>query len=437
MGGKECSGRGLCVGGACVCVSGVGGAACNELYSSAVDARLQGAAVARVRQLDASHQATQHGSGGGSSGSGGGGGGSTIRLAAASSSSSSSSPMHRAAEQREATTARRGEAGRGAHEQRLGHGSGGPPGARLPRIGAAAALQDATAAAAQPPQEQEQEPSFLQAQEGQEGQGQEPSRRLLFRMEQAGRHGGMAPPASRDQLLAGGGYSSSREDGGPASSLRSATAAERARGAAPAHVWPGGASSASLGVHASSAAVVAAPARAVAMVSSSAAPAAASQAGCLADCSGHGQCSRSQCFCDPGWGGADCARQAACPEGDCAGHGGCDRGLCFCDVGFGGLGCLDMMACPNDCGGHGSCHLSACTCDVGWLGADCGQQAPPDTRQGLPWWGVLLLQAPLVLLGGGAGWGVKWWYDRRSRQRMRTILQAEAQRPFVSAPPGS
>ena len=33
-------------------------------------------------------------------------------------------------------------------------------------------------------------------------------------------------------------------------------------------------------------------------------------------------------------------------------------------------------------------------------------------------------QVPLVLLGGGAGWGVKWWYDRRSRQRMRTILQA-------------
>ena len=50
---------------------------------------------------------------------------------------------------------------------------------------------------------------------------------------------------------------------------------------------------------------------------------------------------------------------------------------------------------------------------------------------------MLLLQLPLVLLGGSAGWGVKWWYDRRSRQRMRTILQAEAQRPFVSAPPGS
>jgi len=33
-------------------------------------------------------------------------------------------------------------------------------------------------------------------------------------------------------------------------------------------------------------------------------------------------------------------------------------------------------------------------------------------------------QVPLALLGGGAGWGVKWWYDRRSRQRMRTILQA-------------
>ena len=135
---------------------------------------------------------------------------------------------------------------------------------------------------------------------------------MLFRLE----------PASREQLLAGD-YSASREltraaEGGRldrqadlqggAASLRSATAAERARGAAPAHVWPGGAA-------ASSAAVAAAPSlarsraraaqgggggSAVALLSS--APASASQAaGCLGDCSGHGQCSRSQCFCDPGY----------------------------------------------------------------------------------------------------------------------------------------
>ena len=31
----------------------------------------------------------------------------------------------------------------------------------------------------------------------------------------------------------------------------------------------------------------------------------------------------------------------------------------------------------------------------------------------------------------------KYAIDRRNRQRMRNILQAEAQRPFVSAPPSS
>ena len=95
------------------------------------------------------------------------------------------------------------------------------------------------------------------------------------------------------------------------------------------------------------------------------------------------------------------------------------------------------MPCPNDCGGHGSCHQAKCTCDDGWQGGDCTEAAPPDTRVGMVWWKVLLLQLPVAIAGVAGGWFTKWAIDRRNRQKMRNILQAEAQRPFVSAPPGS
>ena len=95
------------------------------------------------------------------------------------------------------------------------------------------------------------------------------------------------------------------------------------------------------------------------------------------------------------------------------------------------------MPCPNDCGGHGTCASARCVCDEAWQGADCTEPAPADGRAGLRWWEVLLIQLPVAVGGVAGGWLTKYAIDRRNRQRMRNILQAEAQRPFVSAPPGS
>ena len=406
--GRQCSGRGLCVLGACVCVSGVGGSACEQVYNTVVDARLRGASTAALRLLEQAHKAELH---------------------------DGSTPMHRAAELR---ARRRALPNVAPNAAALASG----------RYAGGVAQADASGL---------------------------PSRRLLFRLS----------PATRQQLLSGefaadddspvdrhrgGGGGRARPLPPTGGQLRSATPAERAAGRLPSHVWPSASGGVTLlthrgGSHAADAASDAQqqqpqqppqqlssrlPRAGVPSITSSAAstasalgsslrllasPAEAS-AVCLGDCSSNGQCAHAKCFCDPGWKGDDCASLSACPSG-CGGHGACTHGLCYCDLGWSGVDCSELVPCPNDCGGHGTCHQARCMCDDGWAGADCTDLAPDDNKKGLLWWEVALIQLPVAFVGVCLGWLTKYAIDRRNRQRMRNILQAEAQRPFVSAPPSS
>ncbi|XP_033745589.1 uncharacterized protein LOC117331103 [Pecten maximus] len=153
------------------------------------------------------------------------------------------------------------------------------------------------------------------------------------------------------------------------------------------------------------------------------------------DCSGHGNCGGSHsCICDAGWTGIGC-HKGACSN-NCTGQGTCidtltlttpycscdanyfgsaceyictngsmANGTCVCDPCFDGLECetecsnrgtctngicecvssrgtyCETNGCPGlynlDCSGHGSCNTatSSCTCNTGWIGTDC---ATPD-----------------------------------------------------------
>ena len=98
------------------------------------------------------------------------------------------------------------------------------------------------------------------------------------------------------------------------------------------------------------------------------------------------------CFCDPGFGGADCSRSqpAACdPKSDvevCNGNGACDRGVCFCEPGFTGPTCA-VQLCPNQCSGHGTCNVttSTCSCHAPWAGDDCSVPACKNNCSGNGW----------------------------------------------------
>lgn len=116
---------------------------------------------------------------------------------------------------------------------------------------------------------------------------------------------------------------------------------------------------------------------------------------CPGGCAGHGQCSfvspesPGQCACDYGWAGAGCQRVAldmqmkSCPN-SCSGNGLCLDGTCMCNVGFRGADCsasvcsgsfvgsqCDIEACPNDCSGQGLCMGGACICWANFVGEDC------------------------------------------------------------------
>ena len=120
------------------------------------------------------------------------------------------------------------------------------------------------------------------------------------------------------------------------------------------------------------------------------------------NCSGHGACYNSTCWCDSGFTGAFCEMtgpgatpmpgvslgatpvpwlgstpvySTPCQVGGCSGRGTCDAatGLCLCSPGYSGSVCETYLVakCLNDCSQNGVCLNGTCLCDLAWGGEDC------------------------------------------------------------------
>jgi len=112
---------------------------------------------------------------------------------------------------------------------------------------------------------------------------------------------------------------------------------------------------------------------------------------CSPDCGAHGLCHEGQCMCQEGWQGPLC-RQPKC-AGDCSGHGICSFAAsgvaeCKCDNGFALPDCAQpalyakMPACPNACSGNGLCFRGRCVCGENFQGPDCGEAKCPEGTSG-------------------------------------------------------
>ena len=64
---------------------------------------------------------------------------------------------------------------------------------------------------------------------------------------------------------------------------------------------------------------------------------------CEGGCSEHGVCAYGVCFCDPGWTGPACDELVPCPAG-CSGHGVCALAKCYCREGWRGADCATPTA---------------------------------------------------------------------------------------------
>ena len=215
--------------------------------------------------------------------------------------------------------------------------------------------------------------------------------------------------------------------------FRSRTAAEAAQDVAAAAVWPSAEGKAQLQAKAKASLVSTQVAKA-----SSTPPPSPPPSMCLGGCSQRGICWEGRCFCDPGWGGDDCAIEQACKpglatHGACSLHGVCAYGVCFCDPGFEGEACETVVPCPGQCSGHGECHAARCYCEPGWHGEACDIVVPiVDSGCNVGLASAVLVQLPVALVGLGIGWGFKYAAEQRQRAKMREILQQDAQKPFVS-----
>ena len=65
-------------------------------------------------------------------------------------------------------------------------------------------------------------------------------------------------------------------------------------------------------------------------------------------------------------------------------------------------------------------------------GLDCSQEAPLTDSGIVGAWSCALLQLPIAGFGVFIGWAIKHALEQRQRAKMREILQADAQRPFMS-----
>lgn len=93
---------------------------------------------------------------------------------------------------------------------------------------------------------------------------------------------------------------------------------------------------------------------------------------CVNECSGHGMCFKSKCYCDEMWEGADCGEKS-CPN-DCSDKGVCVKktGKCKCNEGYFGEMC-EKSICQVDCGINGHCDADTkkCVCTDGYGGMGC------------------------------------------------------------------
>ncbi len=114
---------------------------------------------------------------------------------------------------------------------------------------------------------------------------------------------------------------------------------------------------------------------------------------CVNNCSSHGDCMFSQCYCQPGWSGNDCSIPN-CPGSFCyydpltkvqhcnycSGNGACNNVngtySCECESGWAGNDC-SAITCNTDCvgGTNGQCldmfPIQQCVCRPGYSGMDC------------------------------------------------------------------
>jgi len=92
-------------------------------------------------------------------------------------------------------------------------------------------------------------------------------------------------------------------------------------------------------------------------------------------CSGHGRCTADKvCECNHPFTGEDCSNRL-CP-GDCSGHGFCINSTCYCKTGWSGAGCETNLC---DCV-HGDCRIdNLCICHPGWTGPDCNLRTCMET----------------------------------------------------------
>eukprot|EP00301_Raphidiophrys_heterophryoidea_P027719 c9793_g1_i1.p1 GENE.c9793_g1_i1~~c9793_g1_i1.p1 ORF type:complete len:1252 (-),score=265.64 c9793_g1_i1:188-3916(-) len=93
---------------------------------------------------------------------------------------------------------------------------------------------------------------------------------------------------------------------------------------------------------------------------------------CPYNCNNHGECTHEICVCDLGWFGTYCHTQDECSAG-CVEPKVCSEATntCTCPKGFDGQMCEIKLCDPLDCNGHGSCDNGVCKCYAPWNGDKC------------------------------------------------------------------